>query len=45
VIDYLSSGDAAMIGRSESLHYLDASRRTVDSWPVLGRSGIYTAYR
>ncbi len=45
VLDYLSSGDVAIIGRNETLHYLDAAnRRTVDSWPVLARSGIYTAH-
>jgi hypothetical protein len=43
---YLSSGDVAIIGRNESLHYLDAaSRATVNHWPVLGRSDIYTAYQ
>jgi hypothetical protein len=44
-IDYLASGDVAIIGRDESLHYLDAANRhLVATWPVLARSGIYTAF-
>jgi len=45
IMDYLTSGEVAIIGRDESSHYLDAANRhRVATWPVLARSGIYTAY-
>lgn len=45
IIGYLASGDVAIIGRDESVHYLDsANRHLIATWPVLARSGIYTAY-
>ena len=46
IMDYLTSGDIAIIGRDESVHYFNtASRHRVSTWPVLARSGIYAAYR
>jgi hypothetical protein len=45
-MDYLARGEVAIVGREESLHYLDAaSRRRLASWPVLASSDSYTAYR
>ena len=45
VIGYLASGEVAIIGRQDQLHYLGAqNRREIESWLVLAQAGTYTAY-